>query len=59
MIHLVTTEQECFLSHRSALKACMEEGTRDMVLLLDIALFLSSICQIHISPERERTPKIT
>lgn len=45
------------LSHRSAPKAGMEEGTRNVVSLLDTALFLSSLCQIYISPETGGGPK--
>lgn len=35
----------------------MEQGARNMVSLLDTALFVSSLCQIHISSETERGPK--
>lgn len=35
----------------------MEEGTRNMVSLLDTALFLSFLCEIHISPDTGRGPK--
>lgn len=37
-------------------KAGMEQGARNMVSLLDTGLFVSSLCQIHIS-ETERGPK--
>lgn len=33
----------------------MEEGARNMVLLLGIALFVNSICQILISSETEKS----
>lgn len=58
MIHLVKMEQEtCFLSLIDLLQRPAWKREQVTWSLLDTALFLSSLCQIHISPEPERGPK--